>query len=179
MKWLALVGLGGVALWVLWPRSASATVPPTTKPPVPVKPSTPKPTTPPVQAQDVSTSLTSDEQLELDNGSRDLLYASGMVTPHKVYATAVANKLAEAGDTRSADVNQRVAMWSPAIAGAGLTADEEAIVSNPIGFTLDGIVSEASQSDHPGFVRWAAEFLRHNGRAEQADALLMQLSTGR
>ena len=181
MRWLALFGVGGLALWLLWPKSASSsvTLPGPAKPesPTPAKPPNPKTSTPPVQVHDTSTSLTTDEQLELDNGSNDLLYASGMVTPHKVYATAIANKLATLGDSRAADINYRIVSWNAAIAGAGMMADEAKIVASPAAFTLDSIASQASQSYHPLFVRWAAEFLRGNGRTEQADLLLAQLGS--
>ena len=171
---LALVGLTG--------RKTS-----TSSPSKPIKPSgkpkpssgtTTKPTGGTTPAKPSSgkenTALTSAEQLELQEDTANQLYASAMISPHKVFVVAAASKLATAGDTRAADLTERVANWSSSVATANLTADEQAMINSPLDFTLDGIIAQASQSTNANFVRWASSYVRAQGRTDSADVLDQQ-----
>lgn len=171
---LALVGLVGRKGST---SSSSKPQKPTTKP----KPSggtTTKPTGTPTQPssgkENTSTALTAAEQLELSDDTADQLYASAVISPHKVFVIAAASKLATAGDTRAGDLNERVANWSSSVATANLTADEQEMINSPLDFTLDAIIAQASQSTNANFVRWAAGYVRAQGRTDSADVLDQQ-----
>jgi hypothetical protein len=104
------------------------------------------------------------------------LYTYGLISPHKIFVTAAADKLVSLNDVRASDLTLRLSMWSGLVVTAGLTAEQSAMVRSPLDYTLDQLISEASQTRSPGFVGWVAAYARSNGRADQADALLSLLA---
>lgn len=60
---------------------------------------------------DLTPMLTQSEQYALGSYSNDQLYNEAMSSGHLAYVAAVAEKLAESGDTRAADLTLRVANW--------------------------------------------------------------------
>jgi hypothetical protein len=123
MRWLALFGVGGVALWLLWPKAASAAPAPPTPPAPPSPPVKPPVVKPPVvkppvvkpplaQPRDNSLVLTYDEQVAIESYLLDDLYNAAMGSNHLGFVKAAADRLAAAGDTRSADLTLRAANWN-------------------------------------------------------------------
>jgi hypothetical protein len=184
---VVLVAVGGavlVALVAAVQIAAKRAAAPATV--APAKPAKPKPPPSPTPAPGVATgqenkaaALTAAETLSLANDSADLLYAWGMVTPHKIYAQGIANKLASSGDTRAQYVNARVANWTGAVTYAGLMSPDADMVADPSKFTLDQIADGAGASDATNFKLWAAQFLRANQRNEQAQLILDQVEASK
>jgi len=181
----ALVGIamGAVVLGVVTAAIASRRgIPPvgSNPPKPPPKPTTPKPgkpTAPPTLGKEnTSTALTANETASLAEDHADLLAAWGIVSPHKVYVQAIAQKLAAAGDTRAADVNARLANWAGAVTYAGLPSPEADIVASPIDYTFDQIAEQGLGSDFPNFKTWAAHFLMQAGHTEPAQMILDQMA---
>lgn len=172
-----LVVLGAVAAFAASKSKAAELVPTPSKPSKPKPAVTPKPTKPPTPGKEnTSTVLTANESASLTEDHADLLAAWGMVSPHKVYVQAIAQKLAAAGDTRAADVNARLANWGGVVSYAGLPSPEADIVASPIDYTFDQIAEQGLGSDFPNFKTWAAHFLMQNGHAEQAQLILDQMA---
>jgi hypothetical protein len=174
--------IAGVAMTTAKP--AQPVKSPTKKPPAGTKPtSTSSPAAPPgvtVGRENTSSTLTADENVSLANDSADLLFAWGMVSPHKVYVTAIANALAVKGDTRAQYVNQRLAIWSTAgVAYANLISPEADIVADPSKYTLDQISDAGGASGTDNFKLWAAEFLKANQRADDAEIILAQIAASK
>lgn len=177
---LALIGLASSKA-----KTASAAAQPATKTPQPAtgttRPSTTKTTKTTKTASKTPTtpksSLTAGEQLQLSETTGFQLYQAAMISSNKVFVVAAANKLATSGDTEAAnELNARVAQWSTQ-STVGLSADEQDMLANPTNYTLDQVISEASQSSNAGFVKWAAGYVRQNGRTDSAD-VLDQLAAG-
>jgi hypothetical protein len=77
--------------------------------PTPKTPTTPRtPSTPAV----VTPKLSAYEQFQLENWDLGELYTEAMKSTSKVFVAAVANKLAEAGNTNAGDLTLRLANWS-------------------------------------------------------------------
>lgn len=172
---LVVVGLIGFAA----SRAAKPQITPN-KPTKPTKPTgtTTKPKGTPGKENKAET-LTKDEALSLADDSLDMLAAWGMVSPHKIYVKAIADKLAGAGDIRAADVNARVGAWSGVVVYAGLIDPEADMVANPGDYTLDQIGEQGLASDFPAFKQWAAQFMRANKRTEQAQLILDQIEANK
>lgn len=169
-----LVVVGLVAAIATRPKQLE-TPPEPTKPKKPTKPA--KPSSPGVPGKETKgDTLTSEETVSLANDPTDLLAAWGMVSPHKVYVKAIADKLAAAGDTRSADINARIANWAGPVVYAGFIDPEASMVANPGNFTLDQIGEVGLGSDFPAFKQWAAQFMKANQREETAQLILDQIA---
>ncbi len=172
--------VGGVALLAIiavaargskTTRSSSSSPPVKTKP----KPGAKEPTVTPGK-ENPSTAMTVNETVSLAEDPNDLLAAWGMVSPHKVYVQAIAQKLAAAGDTRAGDVNARLANWTGPVIYAGLISPEADMVANPLDYAFDQIADQGLASDFTAFKTWAAQFLKANKRIEQAQLILEQLA---
>jgi hypothetical protein len=172
--------VGGVALLaiVLIAKSQKATTP--SVPAVKGKPKSPKSIAKPAKVtpgkENPSLAMDINEQASLAEDPADLLAAWGMVSPHKAYVTAIAQKLAEAGDTRAANVNARIGNWTGAVVYAGLIDPEASIVANPLDYTFDQISEMGLGSDFPAYKYWAAQYLKANKRTEQAQMILDQIA---
>lgn len=171
---LFILLLGLVGLGALMAKPAASPAQPSPKPPTP-KPPAVKAPAPAAATEDTSTSFSLFERATLQ-GDADDLYTYALVSPHKIFVTAAADKLVSLNDVRASDLTLRLSMWSGLVVTAGLTAEQSAMVRSPLDYTLDQLVSEASQTLSPGFVGWVAAYSRSNGRADQADALLSLLS---
>lgn len=139
------------------------------------KPAGKEPTVTPGK-ENPSTALSVNESVSLAEDPNDLLAAWGMVSPHKVYVQAIAQKLAAAGDTRASDVNARLANWSGPMTYAGLISPEADMVANPLDYAFDQIADQGATSDFTAFKMWAAQFLKANKRTEQAQLIFDQLA---
>ena len=176
------IGVGGVVRGIVTAAIASRRGVPELGAPKPAKPkpSTPKPSKPAAAPtpgkENASTTLTANETASLVEDHADLLAAWGMVSPHKVYVQAIAQKLAAAGDTRASDVNARLANWSGPVTYAGLPSPEADMVASPIDYTFDQIAEQGLGSDFPNFKTWAAHFLMQEGHNEQAQMILDQMA---
>ena len=166
---LGLVGLGA-----LMSKPAALPAQPSPKPPAPKPPAAKLPTAA-AATEDTSTSFSLFERATLQ-GDADDLYSYALISPHKIFVTAAADKLVSLNDVRASDLTLRLSMWSGLVITAGLTAEQSAMVRSPLDYTLDQLISEASQTRSPGFVGWVAAYARSNGRSDQADALLSLLS---
>lgn len=144
--------------------------------PAKAKKSTAKPAKVTPGKENPSLALDVNETASLASDPNDLLAAWGMVSPHKPYVTAIAQKLAEAGDTRAADVNARIANWSGPVVYAGLIDPEAAVVATPLDYAFDQIAELGLSTDFPAFKNWAGQYLKANGRTEQAQLIFEQMA---
>ena len=177
----AIIGAvaGGVALLAIVAFATHQTKSSSSIPPTPTKrKSTPvtKPAKVTPGKENPSLALDVNETASLESDPKDLLAAWGMVSPHKAYVTAIAQKLAEAGDTRAADINARVANWSGPVVYAGLIAPEALVVATPLDYAFDQIFELGMGTDFPAFKNWAAQYLKANQRTEQSDLIFEQMA---
>ena len=167
--------LGLVGLAALMSKPAAAPAQPSPKPPTPKPPAVKAPTAA-AATEDTSTSFSLFERATLQ-GDADGLYSYALISPHKIFVTAAADQLVSMGDVRASDLTLRLSKWSGLVITAGLTDQQSAMVRSPLDYTLDQLISEASQSN-TWFLPWVSAYARSNGRADQADALLSLLSAG-
>ena len=171
---------GGVALLAVAVAATHKTKAASSSPPTPAsrknKPIT-KPTVATPGKENPSLALDVNETASVAQDPNDLLAAWGMVSPHKAYVTAIAQKLAEASDTRAADINARVANWSGAVVYAGLIDPEASVIANPLDYAFDQIAELGLSTNFPAFKNWAAQYLKANHRTEQSDLIFEQIAT--
>jgi putative intracellular protease/amidase len=173
--------VGGAALLaIVLIAKHQSKAPSSSTPAVKGKPKVPKSIAKPAKVtpgkENPSLAMDVNEQASLAEDPADLLAAWGMVSPHKAYVTAIAQKLAEAGDTRAANVNARIANWTGAVVYAGLIDPEASIVANPLDYTFDQISEMGLGTDFPAFKYWAAQYLKASNRTDQAQMILDQIA---
>lgn len=174
---LLALGFGGYLLLRKPTASASTASKPTASKPKTSTPITKAPSittaTVPIVIDNTSPTLSTDESTAIANDSNDLLFGWGIVTNHKAFAQAIANKLAAAGDLRAVTINSRIANWSTFNTLLNYETD---MVANPMKYTYQQLTEAALASDSPEFKTWAASFLESENQVDSASLIRSQIA---